>query len=89
MGRHRTERVAKPPVKAFYGGKVFDMGYVGDDRKKQFNFAAMRISDNNAKGYVIDGTDVFYVTPYSRTSKRILGDERATVLAQVEELERQ
>lgn len=39
------------------------------------------------KGYVLDGKDVFYVTPYSRTSKRILGEERLRVLAQIEELE--
>ena len=74
-------------VKAFYNGKVYDMGHVGDDRKKQYRFAAMRISDNNAKGYVIDGKDVFYVTPYSRTSKKVTGDERQSVLNQVEELE--
>lgn len=61
-------------VIAFYNGKVVDMKYVPAGRQR-FNLAAMRIVDNGAAGYVLEGSakgdKLFFVGEGSRTSKLV------------------
>ena len=69
-------------VFAFYNGKLVDMDYVPDP-KRRFNFAGMRVSDNASKGYVLDGEKVYAITRASRTAKLLSGDDREAALAEI------
>jgi hypothetical protein len=70
------------PVYAFYNGKVVDMGYIPDP-KRRFSFAGMRVLDNAASGYVIDGARVYSVSHAYRSAKVVTGDAADAVLAEV------
>lgn len=85
--KERPKRSREPaPVKAFYNGKVVDMAYV-QDPKKRFSLAAYRIQDNMAEGYVLDGEKVYKISKRGGTAKLVAGDEREVVLAEVRALE--
>jgi hypothetical protein len=74
-------------VLAYYNGKVADMSYVPAGRQR-FNLAAMRIVDNGAEGYVLDGDVLFFVGKGSRVSKRVTDRETVErVIAEIRALE--
>jgi hypothetical protein len=76
-----------PPatVLSFYDGKVVDMGYVPDP-KRRFSFAGMRALDNAPSGYIIDGTKVYSVSRAYRMAKIMTGEAAQAVLAEVERI---
>jgi len=70
------------PVLAFYSGKVVDMGYIPDP-KRRFSFAGMRVLDNAPSGYIIDGMKVYSVSRSYRMAKILPEAQAQEVLAEV------
>lgn len=83
-----SDKLVEPgQVLAFYDGKVVDMKYVPEGRQR-FNLAAMRIVDNGAEGYVLEGgkkgDKLFFIGKGSRTSKPVKDEAtRERVLAEM------
>jgi hypothetical protein len=74
-------------VLAYYNGKIIDMASYVTDPKSRFHLAAMRITDNNAEGYVIETSSksekVYFISKASRMAKIVHGEERDRVLAEI------
>jgi hypothetical protein len=66
-------------VYALYDGRVVDMGYI-DQRKDRFKFAAMRIRDNGASGYVVDDRRLVYVVAAGK-KMAVRADEQVSAIA--------
>ena len=77
----RRQPKAPSRILAFYDGKVVDMSYI-EDAGRRFSFAALRVSDNAGKGYVIDSGRVYAITPASRKALVLPAAQAALVLEQ-------
>ncbi len=77
----RRKPKAHSKILAFYDGKVVDMSYI-EDAGRRFSFAAMRVSDNAGKGYVIDSGRVYAITPASRKALVLPAAQAELVLEQ-------
>ena len=80
-GARENEAELKTLVKTenhqvYYNGKLVDMGYV-PNKKEQFNYAGMRVNDNNAKeGYIkTPKGEIFKVSQSNRSAKKLSGLE--------------